>query len=124
MSTKKQNVMDKENYGKSRLLESLNTISQYLEDKEDLDTIDLLVSHVMQEIQEKTPFQKDDKLGKYCTFCGAIHNTHVVKFARFHLNLITKIFNHVITTGGHTFNKADLNLNRSEYGNLYQLQRF
>lgn len=112
------------NYTKARLLASLQNISQNIEDGAELDEIDLLVSHVIQEISENEYFITDKK-GKICSFCGALHNTHTIHFSRFHLNLLIKIFNFVVTTGNYRFNKKDIKwLSHTEYGNFYQLQRF
>jgi hypothetical protein len=83
-----------------------------------------MVGHIIQEIQTKKPFNKNINGTDICSFCHAVHNKHLVNFSRFHLNLITKIFNHVVKTGKYTFNKSDLELSRTEYGNFYQLQRF
>lgn len=113
------------NYTKARLLQSLATLNQYITEGEDKDDIELQIAFIIQEVTESGYFIEDKKLGNICSFCGAIHSTHVIKFSRFHLRLLTKIFNHVIKTGDYKFSKKDLpDLSRAEYGSLYQLQRF
>lgn len=122
---KKVNKMDKINYTKDRLLTSLRAIQVAIEDGEKLDTIDLHISHVIQEINTKPPFKEIEKVGKFCSFCFAKHSVHTVRFSRFHLNLLTKIFNFVVKTWNYRFRKKDIKgLSHTEYGNFFQLQRF
>lgn len=112
-----------ENYTKARLIASLENILNEIEEGAEIDEVDLLVSHVLQEVKDSKPFIKD-KTGNICSFCGALHNTHVVRFSRFHLDLLVKIFNHAVKNKTNIFQKKDLNLSRTEYGNFFQLQRF
>ena len=98
--TKKVNKMDKINYPKSRLLESLKTLSIYVEgldEGEKKDELDLHLAFIIQELNTKDPFL-NLSFGKVCSYCNAKHSTHKVKFSRFHLNLLTKIFNYVVKT--------------------------
>lgn len=112
------------NYTKARLLASLQNINEVIEGGAEIDEVDLLVSHIIQEVTQNEYFIEDKK-ANICSFCGALHNKHVVKFSRFHLNLLVKIFNYVVKTGNYRFSKKDiLGLSHTEYGNFYQLQRF
>jgi len=53
------------------------------------------------------------------------HTPYTVTFSTVHLGILIKVFNHVVQTGSYYFKKSDLpNLTRTEYGNLFTLQRF
>jgi hypothetical protein len=53
-----KNVMDRENYTKKRLIDSLKTIEVAVEDGEERDTIALHIAHVIQEIENQPPYIK------------------------------------------------------------------
>lgn len=126
MSTQK-NEMDKVNYPKTRLQNSLALLSQYMEaipDGDEKDEADLHLAFIIEELATKPPFIISDKT-RVCSYCNAKHSTHTITFSSFHLGLLTKIFNHVVSTGNYNFCKDDLpSLSHTEYGNFCQLQRF
>ena len=68
---KTKNVMDKVNYTKKRLIESLKSIALEIEEGEEKDVIDLHLSHVIQEIEKQPPFLDLGEKGKFCSFCLA-----------------------------------------------------
>lgn len=121
-------MQKKENYTKARLIASIDNIIQNIEenplDITMIEEIDLLLSNILDNINNSTYFIENKK-ARVCSFCGAVHTSHKIRFSSFHLNLLIKIFNHVVKTWNYNFKKRDIpGLSHTEYWNFYQLQRF
>lgn len=59
-----------------------------------------------------------------CRFCGSEHRVYKLYFSISHLEILKKIYIYCINNKTNTFNKKDLDLTHTEYGNFPFLKRF
>jgi len=59
-----------------------------------------------------------------CKFCGVEQKVYKLYFSTVHAQIAAKIFKYCIENKTFIFNKKDLNLNHTEYGNFPFLKRF
>ncbi len=106
--------------GKKKLLQNL--IYELQQKSEEIQQIaEAMPEHT--EILELVKETKTQTIFK-CRFCGVEQKVYKIYFSTVHAKIAAKIFKYCVENKTHIFDKKDLDLDHTEYGNFPFLKRF
>lgn len=107
--------------GKKKLIQNL--IYELQAKTQDIETAAEITQPTHEEILELVKDTKTQTIYK-CKFCGVQQKIYKLYFSTVHAKIAAKIFKYCVENKTHVFNKKDLDLTHTEYGNFPFLKRF